>query len=129
MTSLRRFTANDLFKINRMYCYSFTLRNLDPLTENVFLSSKMTVQHFILSAVLGSMARIFLHCHRQSWTRNGLQYSFNVMQVMGKAEGKDKEWHGHVTALTVGPQYRRVGLADQLMKLLEDITVNKWKDL
>lgn len=51
------------------------------------------------------------------------------MQVMGKAEGKDKEWHGHVTALTVGPQYRRVGLADQLMKLLEDITVNKWKDL
>ncbi len=28
-------------------------------------------------------------------------------------------WHGHVTALTVAPQYRRLGLAQSLTKALE----------
>ena len=28
-------------------------------------------------------------------------------------------WHGHVTALTVAPQYRRLGLAQELTKALE----------
>lgn len=38
---------------------------------------------------------------------------------MGKAEGKGIKWHGHVTALTVAPQYRRLGLAEKMMALLE----------
>jgi N-terminal acetyltransferase B complex catalytic subunit len=48
--------------------------------------------------------------------------------VLGKVEG-DKEdngkknWHGHVTAVTVAPSYRRQGLAKALMKYLEDTTV------
>lgn len=29
--------------------------------------------------------------------------------VMGKAEGKGELWHGHVTAVTVAPEYRRLG--------------------
>ena len=33
-------------------------------------------------------------------------------KVMGKAEGRDRELHGHVTAITVAPEYRRLGLAD-----------------
>ena len=41
---------------------------------------------------------------------------------MGKAEGRLENWHGHVTALTVAPQYRRLGLAAQLMNSLEDIS-------
>ena len=28
--------------------------------------------------------------------------------VLGKAEGTGNEWHGHVTALTVAPEYRRL---------------------
>jgi len=28
-------------------------------------------------------------------------------------------WHGHVTALTVAPQYRRLGLAQDLTRALE----------
>jgi N-terminal acetyltransferase B complex catalytic subunit len=56
--------------------------------------------------------------------------------VIGKAEGSDpgprsvpssafksakeiKERHGHVTAITVAPEYRRLGVAQGLMKLLE----------
>jgi N-terminal acetyltransferase B complex catalytic subunit len=56
--------------------------------------------------------------------------------VIGKAEGSDpgprsaptsshksgkeiKERHGHVTAITVAPEYRRLGVAQGLMNLLE----------
>lgn len=42
--------------------------------------------------------------------------------VIGKAEGKDRLWHGHVSAVTVSPQYRRMGLATILMNDLEYIT-------
>lgn len=41
---------------------------------------------------------------------------------MGKAEGNYTSWHGHVTALTVAPQYRRLGLAKQMMDELERVT-------
>eukprot|EP00960_Hanusia_phi_P045842 757458-Hanusia_phi.AAC.2 len=30
--------------------------------------------------------------------------------IMGKAEGLGENWHGHVTALTVAPEFRRIGL-------------------
>jgi N-terminal acetyltransferase B complex catalytic subunit len=42
--------------------------------------------------------------------------------VMGKAEGTGKNWHGHVTAITVAPEYRRLGLADGMMNLLEQVS-------
>merc|ERR1712235_119099 len=47
--------------------------------------------------------------------------------IMGKAEGSDaaKQWHGHVTALTVQPNYRRLGLARKLMKILERVSEKK----
>ncbi|KAG0243779.1 N(alpha)-acetyltransferase 20, NatB catalytic subunit [Actinomortierella wolfii] len=42
--------------------------------------------------------------------------------VMGKAEGKGTDWHGHVTAITVAPEYRRLGLAEGMMNLLESVS-------
>ena len=44
------------------------------------------------------------------------------MIVIGKAEGERELWHGHVSAVTVSPQYRRMGLATTLMNDLEHIT-------
>lgn len=41
---------------------------------------------------------------------------------MGKAEGREENWHGHVTAVTVAPQYRRLKLAAKMMKGLEEIS-------
>lgn len=41
---------------------------------------------------------------------------------MGKSEGHGENWHGHVTALTVSPDYRRLGLAATLMAFLEDVS-------
>lgn len=48
--------------------------------------------------------------------------TFPFFLVMGKAEGPGDQWHGHVTALTVSPDYRRLGLALTLMKFLEDVS-------
>ena len=42
--------------------------------------------------------------------------------IMGKAEGAGLKWHGHVTAVTVAPEFRRMGLANQLMDSLEQIS-------
>jgi N-terminal acetyltransferase B complex catalytic subunit len=42
--------------------------------------------------------------------------------VIGKAEGKGIEWHGHVTAITVAPEYRRLSLAKKMMSLLEHVS-------
>lgn len=42
--------------------------------------------------------------------------------VLGKAEGNEKLWHGHVTCVTVSPEFRRLGLARMLMAYLEDVS-------
>ncbi|SCV69025.1 BQ2448_2045 [Microbotryum intermedium] len=42
--------------------------------------------------------------------------------VMGKTEGKGEEWHGHVSAITVSPAHRRLGLASMMMELLERVS-------
>lgn len=53
--------------------------------------------------------------------------------VIGKVEGKDngsyspKERHGHVTAITIAPEYRRIGLAERMMRLLEDISARVYR--
>jgi N-terminal acetyltransferase B complex catalytic subunit len=39
--------------------------------------------------------------------------------ILGKAEGQGSLWHGHVTAVTVSSDHRRLGLASLLMKYLE----------
>jgi GNAT superfamily N-acetyltransferase len=46
--------------------------------------------------------------------------------VLGKAEGRAEDWHGHVSAVTVAPQYRRLGLARRLMAELERVSEHMW---
>ncbi|CAL8071920.1 unnamed protein product [Calicophoron daubneyi] len=48
-----------------------------------------------------------------------------VGYMMGKTEGRGTDWHGHVTALSVAPEYRRLGLATQLMLELEETSERK----
>ena len=47
-----------------------------------------------------------------------LLYAYTT-PVIGKAEGTPNDFHGHVTALTVAPEYRRLSLARTLMNFLE----------
>jgi GNAT superfamily N-acetyltransferase len=45
--------------------------------------------------------------------------------VLGKVEGRGRDWHGHVTALAVAPAYRRRGLAASLMASLEGVSAQE----
>jgi N-terminal acetyltransferase B complex catalytic subunit len=98
MTSLSPFKATDLLKFNNI--------NLDPLTETYSISFYLTYlarwpDYFYLAS---------------DHTRKQMGY------VMGKAEGLGENWHGHVTALTVAPEFRRIGLAKKLMDILEEVS-------
>ncbi|BES99587.1 Transferases [Nesidiocoris tenuis] len=101
MTTLRPFCAADLLKINEI--------NLDPLTETYGMQFYM--QYL---------------AHWPEYFQIAVAPNGDLMgYIMGKAEGTATNWHGHVTALTVSPKYRRLGVAAALMKSLENISEKK----
>lgn len=125
MSLLRPFRATDLFKFNNV--------NLDNWTETYSLS-------FYLSYLAQWPDLSFIQTAPASGRTMGY--------VIGKAEGHDPypsssssssssltstlqnkyrkteppTLHGHVTAITVAPEYRRLGLANGMMQLLEDVS-------
>jgi N-terminal acetyltransferase B complex catalytic subunit len=95
MTTTRQFRCEDLFRFNNV--------NLDPLTE--------TYQMSFYLQYLSTWPDFF---------QAEAHPSGNLMgYVMGKAEGERELWHGHVTAVTVAPEFRRRGLGRKLMNSLE----------
>ena len=101
MSILRPFTCDDLFRFNNV--------NLDPLTETYGLSFYM--QYL---------------AHWPEYFQVAESLNGEIMgYIMGKAEGHGENWHGHVTALTVSPDYRRLGLAAMLMNYLEEVSETK----
>lgn len=118
MSLLRPFKATDLFNFNAV--------NLDHWTETYSLS--------------------FYFSYLTQWpdlVYTQLSPSGSTMgYVVGKAEGRDsmtstsafgssrtrqlKERHGHVTAITVAPEYRRLGLAKGMMDLLESASASTY---
>lgn len=101
MTTLRPFTCDDLFRFNNV--------NLDPLTETYGVP--FYLQYMVRWSEYFQVAE----------DPNGKIMGY----VMGKAEGRQTQWHGHVTALTVAPDFRRLGLAAKLMNTLEEISERK----
>jgi len=98
MTTIRRFTCNDLFTFNNV--------NLDILTET-----------YNLPFYLQYLARWPEYClMAEGPGQQAMGY------ILGKAEGQGVSWHGHVTAVTVAPDFRRQNLARKLMQMLEEIT-------
>ncbi|XP_022264786.1 N-alpha-acetyltransferase 20 isoform X2 [Canis lupus familiaris] len=106
MTTLRAFTCDDLFRFNNI--------NLDPLTET---HSQGGLGCFPVPD----------SCQSKEHQVHVPGRRINRGEVMGKAEGSvaREEWHGHVTALSVAPEFRRLGLAAKLMELLEEISERK----
>jgi len=101
MTTIRPFRCEDLFRFNNV--------NLDPLTETYGLP--------------------FYTQYLAHWPEYFQVLESPTGQIMGyimaKAEGMAEQWHGHVTALSVAPEYRRLGLAGKLMNGLEEISERK----
>mmetsp|Transcript_6231 Transcript_6231/g.9046 ORF Transcript_6231/g.9046 Transcript_6231/m.9046 type:complete len:176 (-) Transcript_6231:53-580(-) len=98
MTTLRSFGMNDLFKFNNI--------NLDVLTETYNMP-------FYLS-YMSQWPESFIAAECPDGSLMGY--------MLGKSEGIDTKWHGHVSAVTVAPTYRRLGLAKTLMDDLERIS-------
>jgi N-terminal acetyltransferase B complex catalytic subunit len=98
MTTIRPFQAADLFRFNNI--------NLDPLTET-----------YNVSFYLQYLGRWPEYCE-MALGPHGRPMGY----ILGKSESfgsQPESWHGHVTAVTVAPEARRLGLATQLMALLE----------
>jgi N-terminal acetyltransferase B complex catalytic subunit len=98
MTTIRPFRAEDLFAFNHI--------NLDPLTETYNIPFYMQYV-----ATWPSLCASFED-------GNGRMMGY----ILGKAEGEGKLWHGHVTAVTVCPEFRRLGVAKNLMAYLEEVS-------
>ncbi|KAI9849687.1 MAG: hypothetical protein M1837_002813 [Sclerophora amabilis] len=113
MSAIRPFNALDLF--------NFNLTNLDTLTETYdinFYLSYLAKWPSMFNVVEGPRGQI-----------NGY--------IMGKLEASPPlfqqsehtlPWHGHITAVTVAPPARRMGLARKLCESLENISdeYNAW---
>ena len=98
MTTTRRFCCDDLLR--------FAPTNLDPLTET-----------YNFGFYLSYLARWPGMCSIQEGATGRIS-----SYMIGKAEGAGAEWHGHVSALTVAPEFRRLGLAKTLMAELERVS-------
>ena len=104
MTTIRPFTMFDLLKYNNI--------NIDILTETFYTN--------------------FYGTYLNKWSEYCVAVENSISKIqgylLGKVEGDDSpgktSWHGHVTAITVDPDFRKQGLARSLMNYLEDITEN-----
>jgi N-terminal acetyltransferase B complex catalytic subunit len=97
MTSIVPFEFKHLFQYNAV--------NVDRLTETYSLT--------------------FYGNYLNKWTeyqRVALHGPTQVLigYMLGKVEGDGEDWHGHVSAVTVAPPFRRTGLAGFLMNCMEE---------
>ncbi|KAG2103939.1 hypothetical protein BD769DRAFT_1367181 [Suillus cothurnatus] len=86
MSVLRPFKANDLFRFNNMQL--------------------IVLKQYGITFYLTYLQRWSDLCFAQESPRGRLQG-----YILGKAEGVQTEWHGHITAVSVAPEYRRLSLA------------------
>lgn len=91
-------TYEDLFKFNFV--------NLDQLTETYG------------TAFYGEYLTHWPEYQRVARHPTGVMMGY----VLGKVEGNGEDWHGHVSAVTVAPMFRRLKLGEQLMGVLENIS-------
>ncbi|KAF8844551.1 acyl-CoA N-acyltransferase [Paxillus ammoniavirescens] len=103
MSVLRPFTATDMFRFNNI--------NLDVWTET-----------YGISFYLNYLSRWpDLCCAQEAPSGRMMGY------ILGKAEGTSTEWHGHITAVTVAPEYRRLSLARSMVSRLELVSDEHYK--
>mmetsp|Transcript_29972 Transcript_29972/g.51257 ORF Transcript_29972/g.51257 Transcript_29972/m.51257 type:complete len:172 (+) Transcript_29972:33-548(+) len=98
MSTQRRFSTYDLLRFNNV--------NLDPLTET-----------YNMRFYLQYLAKWPEYCYVADGPGGRV-----MGYMLGKAEGVGENWHGHVTAVTVAPEYRRLGMASKLMDDLERVS-------
>ncbi|KAH9921181.1 N-acetyltransferase [Epithele typhae] len=102
MTTIRAFKATDLFKFNHI----------------------LVTPQYAITFYLTYLSRWPDMC-AVSATPQGRLMGY----MIGKAEGQNLERHGHVTALTVAPEYRRLGISRRLVAFLEHVSDEVYRGL
>lgn len=131
MSRLRPFKCTDLFHFNRVnldhftetYSTAYYLNYLATWPDLCFVSTHASCSESASASASASGSNA-------AGSGGGGGDTQIMGYLFGKAEGtdgaapgagpKEKERHGHVTAVTVGPEFRRLGLARELMGLLEE---------
>ncbi len=121
MRHIRRFTCDDLFTFNAVNLDYFTetVRFIPPtdhkcpcISVNIHLSRASS--WFISIAMLMQYHLPFYLDYLARWPEYCLMAEGAHRQAMGyiigKVEGKGESWHGHITAVTVAPEYRLADL-------------------
>ncbi|ELP86356.1 N-acetyltransferase, putative [Entamoeba invadens IP1] len=98
MTTIRRFKCEDVFKYANV--------NLDYYTETFHFPF-----YFEYLAKWPNLCYTAKNC-------NGRCEGY----LIGKVEGKDEKHHGHLTAITVSREFRRIRLSERLMYWLRQIS-------
>lgn len=62
-------------------------------------------------AALPNMAVATDATHHMAGATDATHHVQAMGYILGKAEGEGRNWHGHVTAVTVAPEFRRQALA------------------
>ncbi|CEL99543.1 unnamed protein product [Vitrella brassicaformis CCMP3155] len=97
MVTIRLLSVDDLFKFNNV--------NLDAFTETFRTDFYL---HYLTN---------WPECCVVAATPDDTIAGY----IIGKVEGSNDSWHGHVTALSIAPDFRKTGLAQRLMAYLEDV--------
>ncbi|GAA5971581.1 hypothetical protein JCM11641_000649 [Rhodosporidiobolus odoratus] len=124
MSLLRPFSAVDLFEFNGI--------NLDCWTETYGVAYYLSyLSHwgdlFTVVESAGGSGKAHMAAQSGSGSMSGGGFGGGeggglMGYVMGKTEGQGRDWHGHVSAITVSPSHRRLGLASMMMDLLEKVS-------
>lgn len=118
MTSLRPFRCVDLFHLSSV--------NLDHLTENYNINYYQQYLALWPTCFFTARQPATTHSHSDFDTDSFPSSSSSLSScisgyMMGKVEGTGTSYHGHVSAVSVSPLYRRIGICDLLMKELESL--------
>ena len=149
MTSIRRFRCTDLFRISNVnldaltetyqlsYYMTYAIRWPDCFTvaQQPHAYSSTTAAAPVLQRLPQPQSDSAAHSTASSSSSTApAPYAAPVSSLlpvlpsapsvlcgynMGKVEGPPASWHGHVSALSVSPHYRRLGLSLSLMADLE----------
>lgn len=104
MTSIVPYQIEDLFEANNV--------NLDTFTVNFPI--------YFYGQYLSEWPQLFYKSVEPS--PNGPVCSG---YMMGKIEGTKKDYHSHITAVTVAHNYRRMGIAERLCNSFKEVTESK----
>lgn len=132
--NIRPFTSKDLKYLREMYysVYSLNYSNNDKYVETYHLDYYLKyMNHWpelclmaetSLGTPIGYSKKLFIYLffHNQSFF--SCHFIITLILVMGKSEGKNNDWHSHVTAIAIAPKYRRIGAARALMDRFEEIS-------